>query len=56
MPQNFYNQHLGFFCKKEDQLQKQSKLNLFIRLGDKRHVDYLEGKNLRQSSFVAPPY
>ena len=44
LPQNFYKQHLGFFCKKEDQLQKRTGLNLFIRLGDKRQADYLDGK------------
>jgi hypothetical protein len=56
LPQNFYNQHLGFICKKEDQLQKRTGLNLFIRLGDKRQVDYLEGKSFKHSSFVAEAY
>jgi hypothetical protein len=32
LPQNFYNHRAGFFCKKEDQLQKRTGLNLFIRL------------------------
>ena len=44
LPQNFYNQHLGFFCKKENQLQKATKLNVFFRLGSKNYVDYLEKK------------
>jgi len=44
LPQNFYNQHKGFFCKKEDQLQKTTGLNLFIRLGTKAYVDYIEQK------------
>ncbi len=44
LPQNFYNQHLGFFCKKESQLQKSTSLNLFVRLGSKNYVDYLERK------------
>jgi len=44
LPRNFYNQHLGFFCKKEVQLQKLTRLPLFIRLGSKEHVDYLERK------------
>ena len=44
LPQNFYNQHKGFFCKKEDQLQKATGLNLFIRLGSKNYVDYIERK------------
>jgi hypothetical protein len=44
LPQNFYNQHLSFVCKKEVQLQKLTSLPIFIRLGSKDHVDYLERK------------
>lgn len=44
LPQNFYNRHLPFFCKKESQLQRTLGLNLFIRLGSKSYVDYLEQK------------
>lgn len=44
LPQNFYTQNLGFFCKKEIQLQKMTSTNLFIRLGSKEYVDYLERK------------
>jgi hypothetical protein len=44
LPQNFYNQHLSFFCKKEIEVQKRTALPLFIRLGSKEHVDYLERK------------
>jgi hypothetical protein len=44
LPQNFYNQHLGYFCKKESQLQKVTALAIFIRLGSKEYVDYLERK------------
>lgn len=44
LPQNFYNQGLGYFCKKEIQLQKITSLPLFIRLGSKEQVDYLEQK------------
>jgi hypothetical protein len=44
IPQNFYNQQLGIVCKKECQLQSALKANLFIRLGSKEYVDYLERK------------
>jgi hypothetical protein len=44
LPQNFYKQSLGYFCKKEIQLQKTTMLPLFIRLGSKEYVDYLERK------------
>jgi hypothetical protein len=44
LPQNFYNQSLGYFCKKEIQLQKLTLLPLYIRLGSKEYVDYLERK------------
>ena len=44
LPQNYYSQHLGFFCKKEAQLQKRTSLNVFFRLGSKDYVDYLERK------------
>jgi hypothetical protein len=42
LPQNFYNQYKGYICKREDQLQKATGLNLFIRLGSKNYVDFLE--------------
>jgi hypothetical protein len=44
LPQNFYIQQLGFTCKKEIQMQKLTSLPLFIRLGSKEYVDYLEKK------------
>jgi hypothetical protein len=44
LPQNFYNHNLGYFCKKETQLQKFISLPIFIRLGSKNYVDYLERK------------
>lgn len=44
LPQYFYSQHAGYFCKKELQLQKLTSLPLFIRLGSKQYVDYLEKK------------
>jgi len=44
LPQNFYNQHLGFFCQQELRVQKAVKLPLYFRLGSKAYVDYLERK------------
>lgn len=44
LPQNFYKQTSGYFCKKEWQLQKTLSLPLYIRLGSKDYVDYLEKK------------
>jgi hypothetical protein len=44
LPQNFYTKCIGYFCKKEIQLQKITTLPIFIRLGSKEYVDYLERK------------
>ena len=44
VPRNFYTQHLSFFCRQEWQLQKRTNLNVFVRLGSKDYVDYLERK------------
>jgi hypothetical protein len=44
LPQNFYNRGLSFFCRKELQLQRLTSVPLFIRLGSKDYVDYLERK------------
>jgi hypothetical protein len=44
LPQKFYKQPEAFFCKKEVQLQRATRLPLFIRLGSKDYVDYLERK------------
>jgi len=44
LPQNFYNQHIGFFCKKEVQVQKMMKLPFYFRLGSMQYTDYLERK------------
>jgi hypothetical protein len=44
LPQNFYSQHLSFVCKKEVQLQKLTSLPIYIRVGSKDYVDYLEKK------------
>ncbi|HVF82062.1 MAG TPA: hypothetical protein VM884_09020 [Flavisolibacter sp.] len=44
LPQNFYNKSLSFVCKKEVQLQKLVSLPVYIRIGAKDYVDYLEKK------------
>jgi hypothetical protein len=44
LPQNFYNQHLGFFCKKEALFQSRFRVPLFFRLGSKDYVDHMEAK------------
>lgn len=44
IPSDYYVNGLGFYCRKEWQFQKLTKLPLFIRLGDKDYVDFMEGK------------
>jgi len=44
LPQNFYKESLGFFCKKELQIQKAVKLPVYFRLGSKNYTDYMEKK------------
>lgn len=44
LPHNFYSRNLSFFCKRELEIQKLSSLNVFIRLGSKDYVDYMEKK------------
>ncbi|MGB5005545.1 MAG: hypothetical protein WBO39_01305 [Ferruginibacter sp.] len=39
-----YPQHFGFFCKKELQFEKASKIPLRFRLGSLQYNDYLEQK------------
>ena len=41
---DFYTQNFGFFCKKELQFEKVTKIPLRFRLGTLQYNDYLEGK------------
>jgi hypothetical protein len=41
---NFYTQNFGFFCKKELQLEKITKVPFKFRLGSVQQVDWMEGK------------
>lgn len=44
LPQNFYTQNFGFFCKKELQLEKVTKIPFKFRLGSVQQCDWMEGK------------
>jgi len=44
VPPDFYVSRLSFFCRTERSLQRLTRKNLFIRLGSKQYVDFLEQK------------
>ena len=41
---NYYTQNFGFFCKKELQLEKVTKIPFKFRLGSVQQCDWMEGK------------
>lgn len=41
---DLYTKNLGFFCKKELQFEKTTKIPFKFRLGSINYVNYLEGK------------
>lgn len=46
VPSNYYAANLGFFCKKEIQLEKITSIPFKFRLGSVQQCDWLEGKNV----------
>lgn len=45
LPEDYYSTHIGFFCRKELQLEKLTKIPFRLRLGSLDYVNTLEGKN-----------
>ncbi|TWW02349.1 hypothetical protein [Chitinophaga pinensis] len=43
-PNDYYDQHFGFFCKKEWNWEKQTQLPVKLRLGTYQEAQRIEGK------------
>ena len=50
---DYYTQGFGFFCKKELQFEKATKIPLSFRLGTLQYNNYLEGK---PNAGILPPF
>ena len=44
LPSNYYSCNMGFFCKKEWQVEKAIKIPVRFRLGSVSYCDAMEGK------------
>ena len=44
VPQDFYTQNFGFFCKQELRVEKVTRLPLRFRIGSLQQCNYYEGK------------
>jgi len=44
IPENYYTTHFGFFCKKELEVEKTSRIAFRVRLGSLQYCNKLEGK------------
>ena len=46
VPANYYTTKTGFFCNTERAIEKQTKIQVKVRLGSLEHTQKLEGYNL----------